>query len=621
MNCKWAEGHLSACLDGTLDPAVRDEVVAHVEDCSHCRAILDDFQRYDRLVRDLPRYEPSDALRARIFESAEFATLVRSLDAQGHRADAVRSVPLAHPMAHTTTISGPIAETPWRMGEHDRALGTPPLAPQRASTSGPIELRPTTGDVAAGEPRRTRSGPPPWGRAGLAAAAVLAVALGSALLMRQGLARVTTAGKPTIGNIAGLPTQPLAAGTRVVYERGGALWSAPERGPGLTQRLTPSNVSVGAGWAVSPIRDAAGGVYVGYIDLKTGTLHIIRSDDQQDHAVTGSLAPAGQSGFWNGAEGHAVLGGLVWSPDGTHLAYLSDATGTLTVGEVPASGGAARNLPAITGGASGMVVWSPDGQRIAFAQASGAGQAVVDYNVVSQQWRVLSPQADVANSGAAVASLSWLTSAARPTVTWASANATTGAITGVYIAEVGTSDIQRVQRLTPGGTTYTAASFAAGRGAGLWLLGSSTGLFALDAQTGALTPLAAVPGGIQAIIWAPNGAAAAVVSATGELHVWTSGTSFPLVAVVGTQAEAAWSPGGTVLAFIANGAVNIALLGGAAQTVGGLDGATALAWAPDGQRLAVTTTHGVVVVDASGTNVSRVDTHGAAGGLGWSVVR
>jgi hypothetical protein len=55
--------------------------------------------------------------------------------------------------------------------------------------------------------------------------------------------------------------------------------------------------------------------------------------------------------------------------------------------------------------------------------------------------------------------------------------------------------------------------------------------------------------------------------------------------------------------------------------VGGLDGATALAWAPDGQRLAVTTTHGVVVVDASGTNVSRVDTHGAAGGLGWSVVR
>jgi hypothetical protein len=93
------------------------------------------------------------------------------------------------------------------------------------------------------------------------------------------------------------------------------------------------------------------------------------------------------------------------------------------------------------------------------------------------------------------------------------------------------------------------------------------------------------------------------------------------VAVVGTQAEAAWSPGGTVLAFIANGAVNIALLGGAAQKVGGLDGATALAWAPDGQRLAVTTTHGVVVVDASGTNVSRVDTHGAAGGLGWSVVR
>jgi hypothetical protein len=450
---------------------------------------------------------------------------------------------------------------------------------------------------------------------------VLAVALGSALLMRQGLSRTLTAGKPTIGNIASLPTQPLAAGTRVVYERGGALWSAPERGPGLAQRLTPGNVTVGAGWVVSPIHDAAGGVYVAYIDQKSGTLRIIRGDDQQDHAVTGPLAPAGQAAFWSGAEGQIILGGLVWSPDGTHLAYLTDATGIPSVGVVLASGGTARTLPAITGGASGMVVWSPDGQRIAFAQASGAGQAVVDYNVVSQQWRVLSPQADVANSGAAVTSLGWLTSATRPTVTWASANTTTGAITGVYITEVGTTDIQRVQRLTPAGTTYTAASFAAGHGAGLWLLGSSTGLFALDAQTGALTPLATVPGGAQAITWAPNGEAAAVVTGTGELHIWTSGSSFPLVSVVGKQAAAAWSPDGTVLAFIANGAVNLAPLGGAAQTVIGLDGATALAWAPDGLRLAVTTAHGVVVVDASGTNVSRVDTHGAEGGLGWSVVR
>ncbi|MBM4130696.1 hypothetical protein FJ250_06665, partial [bacterium] len=56
-----------------------------------------------------------------------------------------------------------------------------------------------------------------------------------------------------------------------------------------------------------------------------------------------------------------------WSPDGAHIAFVSDRTGEEQLYVMPAKGGAWKQL---TGGAFGFTkqpVWSPDGKRIVFA--------------------------------------------------------------------------------------------------------------------------------------------------------------------------------------------------------------------------------------------------------------
>ncbi|HEX6543339.1 MAG TPA: zf-HC2 domain-containing protein, partial [Ktedonobacterales bacterium] len=116
----------------------------------------------------------------------------------------------------------------------------------------------------------------------LVAAAVLVLTLGGALLFRQGFLPTQQANHhgstTTIGNPGG-GIVPLPAGTRLIYEHGDALWSAPESGSGLPQQLTPKGVQV-AGWSVSP-----SGRMVIYIDAHTGALHSIRADALNDTVV------------------------------------------------------------------------------------------------------------------------------------------------------------------------------------------------------------------------------------------------------------------------------------------------------------------------------------------------
>ena len=54
-----------------------------------------------------------------------------------------------------------------------------------------------------------------------------------------------------------------------------------------------------------------------------------------------------------------------WSPDGRHLAFVSNREGGPQVWVIPASGGEPKKLTAVAAGASG-VTWSPDGRWIAF---------------------------------------------------------------------------------------------------------------------------------------------------------------------------------------------------------------------------------------------------------------
>jgi Tol biopolymer transport system component len=611
MNCKWAEGYLSACLDGTLDPAVRDEVVEHVEACAQCSAILNDYRRYDALVGSLPRYEPAEELRERIFGSPEFAALVESLDGYGDRADVAPAAPLPHPI----TLSRLRPDEREGRGAVERTPAALPGRPLAAARERATEAEPA------------RSGAPSWTRGALAAAAVLALALGSGLLASQSLWHATANKGHGVPPVGGLQNPPLAAGSRVVYERDGALWSAPEHGPGLARQLTPSGVVIdAAGWAVAPIRSGSGGRYVAYIDLKTGQLHIVRSDDQRDRSV-GQAAPreAGAgAAFWSGSEGQAILAGLSWSPDGSHLAYLADAgsEAATALWVTSATGGSPEQVPTAAGATYGPAVWSPDGLRIAYVQTSSAGQSIWDYNVAARQALELSSAAEPGGaSGAVVGELHWLPASAGPGVTWTSSNPARTSITGLFTGHVGGVP----QRLVAGGSSYAVASYSPARD-GAWLLGNNSALYLVSAQSPGVVQQGLVTDGVRALAWAPDGSAAALISGKGSLWLWSRGSVMQVAGIVAAQAGlVSWSPDSAALAFVtpAQGQITVVqLIGGTAGTpriLGGVSGATWLAWAPDAQRLAIATPAGVVVVGASGGTISQVDTHTAASQLVWSV--
>jgi dipeptidyl aminopeptidase/acylaminoacyl peptidase len=623
MNCKWAEGHLSACLDGTLDPAVRDEVTAHVEACAQCSGVLQEFRYFDGLVASLPRYEPPEDLRRRIFESPEFAAILRSLDEPDEAAAPARHPATSNPFARPRAITLDRGVRP----AHDRVLTPLPL---------PSALDASNGDGGPDQPalgpdaaQPNRSGPS-WSRVAISIAAAVVLLLGSGLLIQQALPHSTTTCRaPAIcGPIGNKLVSPLAAGPRVIYERGGALWSAPEQGSGSAQQLTSTNVSVGAGWAVAPIQNAAGGDHVAYIDLKTGAVHVVRSDDQQDRIVGQTVARSGASAsFWASAEGQAILAGLVWSPDGSQLAYLAGISGTSGTALVVVHGngnGAAAMIQAAANASSAMAVWSPDGQRIAFVQTGASGQSVWDFNVATHQMRQLSANDGSAGSAATVRALGWLPQAMGPLVTWAVGDPAAGTYTDLFFR----SAVQdgQPQRLTPVGASFTAADYSALSNSGTWLLGDGTALYAVSAHFPGVAQLVMVTGGVRAVSWAPNGTAAAFVSNAGDLWLWLPGAGFSKVTGgVVTQPGLAWAPDGSALAFVAGGQATIVRLSGdtlgASIALSGATGATAFAWAPDGQRLAVAAPTSVILVNADGTAPTAADTHSADGVVVWSVAR
>jgi hypothetical protein len=626
MNCKWAEGHLSACLDGTLDPAVRVEVEAHVASCTHCSGIVDEYRYFDGLVRDLPRFEPSGSLQERIFGSPEFAAILHGLD--GHAST-----------ARGTVISGPVRlpqigrDDDAPRGGHDRPLEALPI-PTNVASDGAAALPPALAGVASSgdaEPGHGPSGGPPWARIALSAAAAVVIAVGSALLIRQGLLPAHSSGGRVAGisNVGQVPAQqPLSAGTRVVYLRSGALWSAPEHDDGLAKQLTPAGVVVAPGWAVVPTQGAAGGESIAYIDQKTGLLHLIRSDDQQDHTVGRRPVSAGapSTAFWTGAEGQAILGGIAWSPDGAHLAYLADdGTGHTALFVVNAAGTSTTGVTLQSGSSASLAKWSPDGRRLAFVQTSAAGQSLWDYNVAADQMRQLSATAEPGgNTGATVRVLEWLGSAAGPGITWASGDPTAGTYTGLFSLPLAATV---PQRLVPAGAVFTAAAYTPARANGTWLLGDSHALYAASALYPGRAQLLEVPVGVAAVSWSPDGMAAAILGGDGSLRVWIK-AQFPAVAsAVAALPSFVWAPDGSALAFVANGHVTLVGVSttnnqvGAPAVVPGLIGATALAWAPDGQFLAIAAGGQLVLVSPNGIATAVLDQQAAAGPVVWTNVR
>ena len=566
MTCEWAEEHLSAYLDDALDPQLRTDVGAHIDQCARCQALTEEYRRNDQLVATLTPLAPSDQLRQRIFASPEFAALTREL-------------------------------------EREAASSSPGRRPSRRV---PLYLR-----------------------ALVPAAALLTLSLGAALLFRQGLlpfGAQTTSQKQThtIGGPGGF-NLPLSAGPRLVYLYDGALWSVAEYAPGSAtdapgspQQLTATSAQVAA-WSVSPVAVSGGGTRIAYIDARTGALHVVHSDGQSD-VVVGYVAPTHtpSADFWSSAAGRETLAGMAWSPDSARLAWVSvTASGGAQAHSYQLGGsGASATLYTTTGATISQLTWSANGNALAFATSAGSGGEVVVWHGAGQP--VTNLPADAHDAQATAIQLAWGGS----TLTWAATSPTRGdAIMGVYSLAAGAS---AAKPLTPAGANYRAAAFTPARG-GVWLLASNGKLSQARLTTGAgATQVASLPANADAIIWSPNGATAALLLGN-QLSLWSAANSLtPLVGGVTTAPAPVWSADSASLAVIQGQNVNVyQVSSGATTQVAQLSGDAsplALTWATDGRTLAIAETQGTLLVASNGTRQTLLTSHPAAGGIvGWSL--
>ncbi len=450
--------------------------------------------------------------------------------------------------------------------------------------------------------------------AALVAAAMLVVALGGALLFRQGVFGSQQANIPggitAIGNI-GSGVAPLTAGPRLIYARGGALWSVPESGSPLAQQLSSAGMQV-AGWSVSP-----NGRVVFYIDARSGDLHTVRSDRLNDTVVgtvTGGKAPL--SGFWRTPAGMAIAGGLAWSPDNTRVAYLAQSGTGVALHEMNATGAADVVARAADGSVIGQPLWSADSLYIAYTLTKGGAQSIWVYSVPTSQSLVVASHSDASNGAAVASQLTWLPGNA-PAITWATTDK--GAVTGIFRSDVSKSD--SAVHLTPAGATYTTADVSMSGG---WLLANGSELSMIAPGQKAPQTIATLARPVALLRWSPSGETAAIISGD-TLLTLTPG--HPLVSVasrVAAGGPVAWSPDSAAIAWQSGDAVLSAQIHqGRATGVHSIalqTAALALSWAADGQTLAVRSVAGLLLMSADGAHVRASDSHLANSGLfAWSL--
>ncbi len=614
MNCNRAGDLLGAYLRDELMPSTRAEVQEHLDHCASCRADLD----LDRLVFELPRVEPSAALHDRIFSSPEYQELARAVSLYNHPDTAV-----------SNGRSSGNGNAP--VGDSISAHGNfPHLTVLRPSGSADREATNGRHRPAATVERKIRR--IDWQRMAIrmaVAAAVLVLVLGSALVAKNALQKQPTAVTIPTFDPAGPVPGPLAAGERAVYLHDGRLWSAPENGPQIRSPLTATSVTVAPGWQAAPVVGPNGTHHLAYIDLKTGTLHIIQTDDRDDLTV-GSVAPAGVNltTFWQSAEGKAILAGLAWSPDARQLAFVADRDGSgATLWVVNADGSAARS---ISGAASKDVLpslpaWASDGSNLAYVLTGKGTASIWDVAFDGGSPQMLEQQASPEGSASdLVGSLYWTSDTLNPTITWSTKQAAGGMIDGLWSYRL--DQTPNLARLTPKGALFSAVDYSQQAGSvGSWLVGQvGVGLRAVQADGSAVNGLAA--GQMAAVQWSPDGSSALYVEAapgakTGTLWTWT-----PLLGQrelannVALTPLPAWSSDSQHILYVANGYTWVAQASGTSAPLTGAGVATALSWSPDGTRVALASAKGVTISNPDGSRPTQVDNVGGVNAVVWTAV-
>jgi Tol biopolymer transport system component len=592
--------------------------------------LLAELRQNDILLAQLPRVSPSPALHERIFSASEFVELARMFPD--------RLAPPMEPLRMRAQMQ-PIREHPAYPAPfpvQDR-LAPPAPAVHVLPAPEPVSLR------ASSSPR------PPRKQARFpllkwALAAALVVALCTATLLglsfRQPVSTHISGAitPPAAGPDAGQAI-PLAAGTRFVFLRAGALWSTlVDGGVHRPERLTPAGVTVAPGWVVSPTaRGHAAGDMLAYVDLKGARVHTIRSDGQQDTPVAQALLTGNVgAASWNGDTGSTILSSLAWSADGSSLAFVGSPAGDgrthlylylLDTNKV-------REISPGFMGSAAHPVWSPDGTRLAFTVAHDGVISVLDYNVQSRQVLNLSNIAAAQGSSTSqILTLGWSPDAASPAVTWSLGSI--GHISSLWIHRIGAAGTFYPQLLLSGDYLQALYSPGGDHGAGDWLLitivaGRAGDLWRLDLTPGArLLPLSQ---GRQVSLagWSPDGSAVFYLdgqnNGVGSGHLVNPATDADrlLSGNVAATPAPAWSDDGRQLAYSTGTALTLVnTTNGSQASRLPLPGRiTDLTWSPgtDHQLIVELSGSGLYLVDAQHNTSSQLDHLGADGALQWTEI-
>ncbi len=614
MNCNRAGALLGAYARNELPSSTRAEVEEHLDRCTSCRADLE----VDQLVLLLPRVEAPASLHDRIFSSPEFLELTREISLQSHAADEMET-PTAQDERPATAETLPSAN-----GHHPQLVvlrpdGQLPKVSSNGHSSSVIGTRPA--------PKQRD-----WQRLALrmaAAAAVLALVLGSALGIKTWLGTSPPQVAVPTFSVEEPVAGPLSAGDRVVYLHDGRLWSAPEQGPQMRKPLTATTMTVAPGWAVAPVPGLDGVHHLAYIDLKTGTLHSIQTDDARDTTLA-TLAPAGVSlpAFWQSAEGQAVLAGLVWSPDARQLAFVADHDGTgAALWVVNADGSAARAVSGVptAGALPEMPAWSPDGLQLAYVLAAPGTTSIWDANLAAHSLQKVadraSPQGD---AGDVVRGLFWTSDTQNPILTWSAGAPNSGPVKSLWSYRFQQSP--HLARLTSSGATFSAVDYnPLSGGTGAWLVAQNgIGLRSVHADGSLVNGLAS--GQMTAVHWSPDGTSALYVMAgdsagTGALWTWTPLRGQVKIADgVALAPVPVWSPDATQILYVAGGQVFSAAIGGKTTLFASQGSPTALSWSPDGARVALAGAKSIQVSAPDGSAIHQVDDAAGVTVLVWTAV-
>lgn len=633
MNCEQVEARLSAYLDGMLVPDERRAVTIHLQTCPRCTALLAELRQNDLLLARLPRVSPSPALSQRIFSEPEVAELVAASHYRFARpAEQVRSL-------RTTTVHELIGNAQLRSLERERAPETP--VPEWTST--PLPFSVYAAPTAAQTRKKSWSTP-----LKIAVAAVLLVALGATglfgLSLRQQAANsANTAGAitPPAGPATGQAI-PLAAGTRSVFLRNGALWSTLTDGNGhQPERLTPGGVTVAAGWVVSPkMPGHAAGDMLAYIDLQEGRVHTLRSDGQQDTIIPQDLLKTGNnnSAIWQSALGKGILSSLAWSPNGAMLAFVGDPAGDAQTSlylYTRETGRVQKVSPGLAGSVS-RPGWSPDGTRLTFEVAHDGVISILDYHLQNQEALNLSNlAASQGDSAHSVLTLGWSLNANMLAVTWSLGSI--GHISSVWVHRVGADSTLYPQLLAQGDYLQALYSPSSAHGAGSWLLvamlaGQAGDIWRLDLTPGAgLIPLSR---GKQVSFarWSPDGATIFYLDGeskgigNGHLVNALNGIDQLFSSGVAIYPAPDWSTDGQQLAYSTGTSISILNALNVSQIRQlRLQGAVnALTWSPAATRELLVAlsgaTSGLYLVDTQRNTSLQLDRQTVSGPIQWSEI-